>query len=59
MKRKFKKVDYIQALDLTVSMRDCLPFDHLARFVVDCVAQLNLSNDLCPLWAARRRAVRS
>lgn len=43
MKRKFKKVDYSQALDLTVSMRDCLPSDHLARFVVDCVAQLDLS----------------
>ncbi len=43
MKRKFKKVDYSQALDLTVSLRDCLPFDHLACFVVDCVAQLDLS----------------
>ena len=43
MKRKFKKVDYSQALDLTLSMRDCLPLDHLARFIVDCVAQLDLS----------------
>jgi hypothetical protein len=43
MKRKFKKVDYSQALDLTVRLRDCLLFDHLARFVVDCVAQLDLS----------------
>ena len=43
MKRKFKKVDYTQALDLTVRLRDCLPFDHLARFVVDSVALLDLS----------------
>src|SRR6266581_2220557 len=43
MSRKFKKVDYDQALDLTVRLGDCLPPDHLARFVVDRVAQLDLS----------------
>jgi len=43
MKRRFKTVDYDQALDLTVRLGDCLPHDHLARFVVDCVAQLDLS----------------
>jgi transposase len=43
MSRKFKKVDYDQALDLTVRLGDCLPPDHLARFVVDSVAQLDLS----------------
>jgi transposase len=43
MKRRFKKVDYDQALDLTVRLGDCLPPDHLARFVVDSVAQLDLS----------------
>src|SRR5437016_11222523 len=43
MKRRFKKVDYEQALDLTVRLGDCLPPDHLARFVVDSVAQLDLS----------------
>src|SRR5207237_4212680 len=32
-----------QALDLTVRLGDCLPPDHLARFVVDSVAQLDLS----------------
>src|SRR5437016_1322207 len=42
MSRKFKKVDYDQALDLTVRLGDCLPPDHLARFVVDSVAQLDL-----------------
>jgi len=43
MSRIFKKVDYAQALDLTVRLGDCLPPDHLARFVVDSVAQLDLS----------------
>jgi hypothetical protein len=38
MKRRFKKVNYEQALDLTVRLGDCLPPDHLARFVVDNVA---------------------
>jgi len=42
MKRRFKTVDYAQALDLTVRLGDCLPPDHLARFVVDSVAQLDL-----------------
>ena len=39
MKRRFKKVDYEQELDLTVRLEDCLPPDHLARFVVNSVAQ--------------------
>ncbi len=43
MKRTFKTVDYDQALDLTVRLGDCLPPKHLARFVVDSVAQLDLS----------------
>ena len=43
MKRTFKTVDYDQALDLTVRLGDCVPPDHLARFVVDSVAQLDLS----------------
>src|SRR5712691_3364833 len=43
MKRRFKTVDYAQALDLTVRLGDCLPPDHLARFVVDSMAQLDLS----------------
>src|SRR5712672_2938220 len=43
MSRTFKTVDYAQALDLTVRLGDCLPPDHLARFVVDSVAQLDLS----------------
>jgi transposase len=43
MSRTFKKVDYDRALDLTVRLGDCLPPEHLARFVVDSVAQLDLS----------------
>jgi transposase len=43
MSRTFKKVDYAQALDLTVRLGDCLPPNHLARFVVDSGAQLDLS----------------
>jgi transposase len=43
MKRTFKTVDDDQALDLTVRLGDCLPPEHLARFVGDSVAQLDLS----------------
>src|SRR5579863_248725 len=43
MKRTFKTVNYEQALDLTVRLGDCLPPEHLARFVVDSVALLDLS----------------
>jgi transposase len=43
MSRTFKKVNYEQALDLTVRLGDCLPPEHLARFVVDSVALLDLS----------------
>src|SRR5437879_9843175 len=43
MSRTFETVNYDQALDLTVRLGDCLPPNHLARFVVDSVAQLDLS----------------
>ncbi len=43
MSRSFKTVDYDAALDLTVRLGDCLPPDHLACFVVDSVALLDLS----------------
>jgi transposase len=43
MDRTFKTVDYQATLDVTVRLGDCLPPDHLARFVVDAVAQLDLS----------------
>lgn len=43
MSRVFKKVDYEQTLELAIRLGDCLPADHLARFIVDTVAQLDLS----------------
>jgi transposase len=43
MSRSFKTVNYEQALELTGRLGNCLPPDHLARFVVDSVAQLDLS----------------
>jgi transposase len=43
MTRKFKTVDYDAALDQTVSLREALPANHLARFVVDVVAELDLT----------------
>jgi len=43
MSRTFKTVDYEAARDLTVRLGDCLPPEHLACFVVDSVALLDLS----------------
>jgi transposase len=43
MPRHFKTVDYDQALDTSVRLRDCLPPTHLACFVADLVAQLDLA----------------
>jgi len=43
MSRKFKTVDYEAALDQTVSLREATPANHLARFVVDVVAELDLT----------------
>jgi len=43
MTRKFKTVDYEAALEQTISLREALPASHLARFVVDVVAELDLT----------------
>ena len=43
MARKFKTVDYEAALEMTIRIGACLPPDHLARFVVEIVKQLDLS----------------
>ena len=43
MARKFKTVDYEEALNITVTLKDCLPPDHLARFIVELIAKLDLS----------------
>jgi transposase len=43
MARRFKMVDYEKALDQTVTIRDVLPPDHLARFIAKVVLLLDLS----------------
>ena len=43
MTRTFQTVDYEAILDSTVPVRDCVPETHLARFVADLVAQLDLT----------------
>jgi transposase len=43
MKRTFKTADYDATLDVTMRLGGCLPLDHLARFVVDLIPQLDLS----------------
>jgi transposase len=43
MTRKFSKVDYEKALDQTITIRDVLPPDHLARFIVWVISRLDLS----------------
>src|SRR5215210_312086 len=47
MSRVFKTADYDATLDQTVRLGDCLPADHLARFIADVIAQL----DLTPIYA--------
>jgi 6-phosphofructokinase 1 len=42
MSRKFKTADYEATLNSTVTLRDCLPPDHLARFIADVITQLDL-----------------
>ena len=43
MTRKFTIPDYEATLNAPISLREALPAQHLARFVVDIVAQLDLS----------------
>src|SRR5918911_2942134 len=47
MSRSFKTVDYEATLNQTVRLGDCLPPDHLARCIVDVIAQL----DFAPIYA--------
>ena len=44
MPRKFKTANYEETLDQKVSLREVLPPNHLARFVVDIISQLDLSS---------------
>jgi transposase len=43
MTRKFSTVDYERSLDQTITIRDVLPPDHLARFIVWVISRLDLS----------------
>ena len=43
MSRKFKKPDYEATLKSPISLEEALPANHLARFVVDIIKQLDLS----------------
>ena len=43
MSRKFKTVNYEESLKQTIQIGDALPPNHLARFVVDMIVQLDLS----------------
>ena len=42
MSRKFKTADYEKTLDIEVRLREELQPEHLARFVVDVIAMLDL-----------------
>jgi transposase len=42
MVRKFRTADYEKTLDLQITLRDVLPPKHLARFIVEVIAQLDL-----------------
>ncbi|MBN2257494.1 MAG: transposase [Anaerolineaceae bacterium] len=42
MARKFKTVDYEQSGQQTLSIDDCLPANHLARFIVGIIEMLDL-----------------
>lgn len=43
MTRHFRTADYEATLDLKISLREILPANHLARFIVDLIAQLDLT----------------
>ena len=44
MSRKFRNANYEETLNQTIRLGDALPADHLARFVVDVIGQLDLRN---------------
>ena len=62
MNRTLKTVDYQATLDVTVRLGDVLPPEHLARFVVDTVVQLDQGGRLRimpSLWKMRDAVVAS
>ena len=44
MTRRFKRPDYEATLQTSIQLSEALPLNHLARFVVDVIAQLDVSN---------------
>ena len=42
MSRKFKTADYEKTVKLQISLGEVLPAEHMARFIVDVIAQLDL-----------------
>jgi transposase/uncharacterized protein YaiI (UPF0178 family) len=44
MTRRFKRPDYEATLQTNIQLSEALPPNHLARFVVDVIAQLDVSN---------------
>lgn len=44
MTRRFKRPDYEAALQTSIQLSEALPLNHLARFVVDVIAQLDVSS---------------
>jgi transposase len=43
MARRFTVIDYEKSLDQTITIRDVLPPDHLARFIVRVISMLDVS----------------
>jgi transposase len=43
MARKFKQVDYDQVVHISLRVGDCVPTGHLARFIVEVIALMDLS----------------
>jgi len=43
MSRVFRRADYEETLKVTIRLGECLPSNHLACFVVDCVGKLDFS----------------
>ena len=43
MARRFKRPDYEATLQTSIQLNEALPTNHLARFVVDVIVQLDVS----------------
>ena len=43
MARRFRMIDYEKSLDQTITIREVLPPDHLARFIIRVILMLDVS----------------